>query len=78
MVISRLLFAILATSVSFTECALLPVDSKTNHLSEKEPQTVLATTEVNRVKRNPFKSVCQAEKQVIAPIVAQNIEGGLI
>ena len=52
-------------AVNYTESGLVP-DTRTSEVRDR------------RVRRSYQGNICQSKKQVIAPIVAQNIEGWLM
>ena len=81
MLLLRVLVTTLIVAAGLTECAVLSEKKGGNDVSAQEQATGPGRTEGDRVKRNhrdQASNVCQAKKQVIAPIVAQNLKGVLI
>ena len=65
MLVLRILLSALAVSVNLIESGVVP-DNRASEVRD------------NRVRRRSQGNICESRKQVIAPIVAQNIEGWLL
>merc|ERR1711872_100906 len=65
MLVLRIVFSTLAVSVSLSESGPVTDYNRASDVRD------------NRVRRSSQRNVCESKKQIISPIVAQNIEGRL-